>query len=103
MRESEQWFGSHRIQVIHEVNAAARQAEPARRAFTRDEMQALFDHADDEVARKRALGRKGWLPARDDPQDRPRLRTHRTETAMLDAADSGRNPDGPEFGEYGVC
>lgn len=26
----------------------------------------------------------------------------RTETAMLDTADFGRNADGPEFGEYGV-
>jgi integrase/recombinase XerC len=28
--------------------------------------------------------------------------TRRTETTMLDVADFGRNPDGPEFGEYGV-
>jgi hypothetical protein len=28
--------------------------------------------------------------------------TRRTETTMLDVADFGRNPDGPECGEYGV-
>ncbi|MFI5694837.1 hypothetical protein ACIA58_23480 [Kribbella sp. NPDC051586] len=64
--EYERRFGTHPIQVIHEVNAAAHvadsEAEPARRAFTRAELQALFDHADDEVARQRALGHKRWLP-----------------------------------------
>jgi hypothetical protein len=34
-----------------------------KRAFTRDELIALFDHADEQVARIRAAGRKGWLPA----------------------------------------
>jgi hypothetical protein len=29
--------------------------------------------------------------------------TRRRETAMLDVADFGRNPDGQEFGDYGVC
>src|SRR6266478_4591007 len=37
-----------------------------------------------------------------------RLRTpgkglRRNETRMLDAADFGRNPDGGEFGEFGLC
>ncbi|TDO44438.1 site-specific recombinase XerD [Kribbella sp. VKM Ac-2571] len=108
--ECERRFGTHPIQVIHEVNAAAHvadsEAEPTRRAFTRAELQALFDHADDEVARKRALGRKGWLPAFRDAtifKIAYGYGTRRTETAMLDAADFGRNPDGPEFGDYGVC
>lgn len=109
-RECEQRFGTHPIQVIHEVNAAAHvadsEAEPSRRAFTREELQALFDHADDEVARKRALGRKGWLPAFRDATIMKvayGYGTRRNETRMLDAADFGRNPDGPEFGDYGVC
>lgn len=108
--ECEQRFGTHPIQVIHEVNAAVHVADseagPARRAFTRAELQALFDHADDEVARKRALGRKGWLSAFRDAtifKIAYGYGTRRNETRMLDAADFGRNPDGPEFGEYGVC
>lgn len=108
--ECEQRFGTHPIQVIHEVNAAAHvadsEAEPARRAFTRAELQTLFDYADDEVARKRALGRKGWLSAFRDAtifKIAYGYGTRRNETRMLDAADFGRNPDGPEFGEYGVC
>src|SRR5665647_2468033 len=65
--ECEQRFGTHPIQVINEVNAAAHVSEseskPSKRAFTRLELQVLFDYADEQVARKRALGRKGWLSA----------------------------------------
>lgn len=110
VEQCEQRFGSHPVQVIHEVNAAAHVAdyegEPTRRAFTRGELQALFDYADEQVARKRSLGRKGWLAAF---RDATILKvaygfgTRRGETRMLDVVDFGRNPDGPEFGDYGVC
>lgn len=60
-------FGTHPVQVVHEWNAAvhAQQAEadPSKRAFTVEELQAFFDHADAQVARIRVAGRKGWLPA----------------------------------------
>jgi hypothetical protein len=60
-------FGTHPVQVVHEWNAAvhAQQAEadPSKRAFTLEELQAFFDHADAQVARIRAAGRKG-SPAR---------------------------------------
>jgi site-specific recombinase XerD len=82
------------------------EADAAKRAFTRAELQALFDHADDQVARKRALGRKGWWAAFRDAtifKTAYGYGTRRRETAMLDVADFGRNPDGPEFGEHGVC
>ncbi len=108
--ECESRFGTHPVQVIHEVNAAAHvadsEAEPARRAFTRSELQALFDYADEQVARKRALGRKGWLPAFRDAtifKVAYGYGSRRNETRMLDVADFGRNPDGAEFAEYGVC
>lgn len=105
----EDLFGTHPIQVITEANAARHvadsEAEPRKRAFTRSELQQLFDYADDEVARKRARGRKGWRPAF---RDATLLKLayafglRRTETRMLDVVDFGRNPDGPEFGEYGA-
>ena len=43
----------------------SRQAEgdPGKRAFTVDELQAFFDHADEQVGEVRGRGRKGWLPA----------------------------------------
>ena len=59
-------FGTHPVQVCHEWNTAVhvQQAEgdPAKRAFTVDELQAFFDHADEQVRRVRGRGRKGWLP-----------------------------------------
>lgn len=107
--ECEQRFGSHPVQVINEVNAAQHvadvESEPSKRAFTRVELQALFDLADEQVARKRALGRKGWISAF---RDATILKIaycyglRRNEIRMLDMGDFGPNPDGPEFGEYGV-
>ena len=105
----EEQFGTHPVQVINEVNSAAHvadsESEPSKRAFTRDELQALFDHADEQVTRKRALGRKGWLAAFRDAtlmKVAYSYGTRRRETQMLDAADFGRNPDGAEFGDYGL-
>jgi integrase/recombinase XerC len=65
--ECEARFGTHPVQVVHEWNAAVHvqdaERDPRKRAFTRDELQAFFDHAEDQVGRIRAAGRKGWLPA----------------------------------------
>lgn len=103
-------FATHPVQVVHEWNTAVHaqehEADPRKRAFTRTELQAFFTHCDDEVARIRASGRKGWLPAF---RDATAFKTayayglRRNETRMLDAADFGRNPRGIEFGEYGIC
>ena len=103
-------FGTHPVQVVHEWNTAVHvqqnEADPRKRAFTLDELQALFDHADAQVGRVRGGGRKGWLPAF---RDAAALKVaygfglRRTEAAMLDVADFGPNPHAPEFGEYGVC
>jgi integrase/recombinase XerC len=109
-QQCETWFGTHPIQVVHEWNTAVHvqdnENDPAKRAFTRPELEAFFDHADEQVARIRAFGRKGWLPAF---RDAVLLKTayayglRRNETRMLDVADFSRNPHGSEFGEYGVC
>jgi len=107
--ECEQRFGTHPVQVITELNAAVHvadsESEPTKRAFTRQELQALFDHADEQVARKRALGRKGWVSAFRDATILKVAYSYglrRNETRMLDVGDFGYNPDGAEFGEYGV-
>ena len=39
------------------------EADAAKRAFTRSELQTFFTYCADQVARIRGLGRKGWLPA----------------------------------------
>lgn len=81
------------------------EGEPERRAFTRPELEAFFDHADEEVLRVRGKGRKGWLPAF---RDAALFKTayayglRRNETRMLDLTDFGRNPDGRELGQYGT-
>ena len=107
--ECEQRFGTHPVQVVHDWNTAVHvadaEADAGKRAFTRKELIALFDHADEQVDRIRRTGRKGWLPAF---RDAVLLKTaygfglRRNETRMLDIVDFGRNPDGAEFGEYGV-
>jgi integrase/recombinase XerC len=103
-------FGTHPVQVAHEWNTAvhvqASEADPGKRAFTVDELQALFDHADAQVGRVRGGGRKGWLPVF---RDAVALKVaygfglRRTEAQMLDTADFGANPHAAEFGEFGVC
>jgi integrase/recombinase XerC len=108
--ECERRFGTHPVQVCFEWNTAvhAQEAEgdPAKRAFTRDELQAFFDYADHQVGRIRGAGRKGWLPAF---RDATLLKVaygfglRRRETQMLEVADFGRNPDAPEFGDVDVC
>ncbi len=108
--ECEARFGSHPVQVCHEWNTAVHAQEadgdPARRAFTLDELQAFFDYADEQVARIRSAGRKGWLPAFRDAtlfKVAYAYGLRRREVRMLDLADFGRNPKAAEFGEYGVC
>jgi site-specific recombinase XerD len=106
----EKRFGTHPVQVVHEWNTAAHvqdnEADPKKRAFTREELHAFFAHCDDQVARIRAFGRKGWLPAF---RDATLFKTayafglRRNETRMLDAVDFGRNVHAAEFGAYGVC
>ncbi|MGH3203305.1 MAG: tyrosine-type recombinase/integrase [Streptosporangiaceae bacterium] len=103
-------FGTHPVQVVHEWNTAVHvqenEADPRKRAFTLDELQALFDHADAQVGRVRGRGRKGWLPVF---RDAVALKVaygfglRRTEATMLDTADFSANPHAPEFGDYGVC
>jgi integrase/recombinase XerC len=107
--ECERRFGTHPVQVVHEWNTAVHvadaEADAGKRAFTRKELIALFDHADEQVERIRRAGRKGWLPAF---RDAVLLKTaygfglRRNEIRMLDVVDFGRNPEGAEFGEYGV-
>lgn len=55
------------MQVVTEVDTAVHVqehvGEPTKRAFTIEELEALFDHADQQVTAIRSQGRKGWPPA----------------------------------------
>jgi integrase/recombinase XerC len=108
--ECEQRFGTHPVQVVHDWNSAVHvqdaESDPSRRAFTRTELQAFFDHADEQVAEIRSAGRKGWLPAFRDAalfKVAYGYGLRRNEVRMLDVADFGRNAHATEFGDYGVC
>lgn len=102
-------FGTHPVQVCHDWNTAVHAQEsetaPAKRAFTRAELQMFFDYADGEVERVAASGRKGWLAAyRDTTWYKIAygwgLRAN--ETRHLQVVDFYRNAKAREFGRYGI-
>ncbi|MFC9881350.1 hypothetical protein ACFVJW_17385 [Streptomyces libani] len=102
-------FGAHPVQVVHDWNAAVHadegEGEPERRAFTRPELEAFFDYADEQVVRVRGKGRKGWLPTFGDAtlfKTAYGYGLRRNETRMLNEVDFGPNPHGREFGDYGT-
>jgi len=87
------------------VHAADYEGRPARRPFTRDELQTLFDYADTRVGEVRARGRKGWLAAfRDSTLFKATYAwgLRRREAAMLDVVDFTTNPAAPELGRFGT-
>lgn len=107
--ECEERFGTHPVQVCHEWNTAVHlqesEADPRKRAFTVEELEAFFDHADEQVSRVRTRGRKGWLPAFRDAtlfKVAYAYGLRRNEVRMLDVTDLGRNPHASEFGDQGV-
>src|SRR5260370_14459216 len=106
----EERFGTHPVQVVHEWNTAVHvqdnESDPGKRAFTKAELHAFFEHCGNEVARIRGLGRKGWLPAFRDAtlfKAAYAYGLRRNETRMLEAEDFGRNPHGEGFGEFELC
>jgi integrase/recombinase XerC len=107
--ECEQRVGARPVQVCHEWNTARHVADyegrPARRAFTRIELQAFFDAADDRVEQVTGQGRKGWLAAfRDATLFKVcySFGLRRREVAMLDVGDFSANAVAPELGGLGV-
>ncbi|WP_218061862.1 tyrosine-type recombinase/integrase [Planobispora rosea] len=108
--ECQDRFGTHPIQISHEWNTAVHlqeaECDPAKRAFTRAELLAFFDHADEQVQQVRGGGRKGWLPAFRDAvlfKTAYAFGLRRNETRMLDVVDFSRNPHAPAFGDFGLC
>jgi site-specific recombinase XerD len=103
-------FGSHPVQICNRWNTARHLADfegrPTRRALGRQELQDLFDAADEDVARSRRLGRKGWVGLfRDATVFKVAYAwgLRRREVQMLDLADFGVNPQAPEFGAFGAA
>ncbi|MFS0699326.1 tyrosine-type recombinase/integrase [Cellulomonas sp. 179-A 4D5 NHS] len=102
-------FGQAPQQVIDEWNSVAHtsgyEGAPGRRPLSYDEVQRLFDAADDIVESVRARGRKGALAAQ---RDAAILKTvyayglRRREVWGLDTVDLRRNPKVPAFGRFGA-
>jgi len=97
-------------QICHEWNTATHVADyegrPGRRPLTREELQALFDVADEAVAVIARSGRKGWLAAFRDATLFKVVYAwglRRREAAMLDVGDFSANPAAPELGSLGTC
>ena len=102
-------FGQIPTEICHDGNTVRHPSEfegrPERRGLTREEVQALLDHADSEVADRRRRGRKGWLCAWRDAtvfKVTYAFGLRRREVAMLDLADFSSNPHVPAFGQFGA-
>lgn len=103
-------FGGHPMQICHEGNAIQHvvesEADPRVRPFTRQELQQLFDFADDRVAHLSSSRRKGWLAAFRDATILKFVYAYglrRNEALRIDTVDFHRCPPAPEFGELGSC
>jgi len=104
-----QRFGAHPVQVCTEANSALHVVEyegsPRRRPFTREELQALLDHADAQVGNAVSGGRKGAVAAF---RDAVALKVvyawglRRREAAMLDVTDWHPNPAAAQLGRFGA-
>ncbi len=105
----EEAFGQFPVQVCHGWNTADHVAEfegrPGRRALTYDELQELFDAADDRVEQTRKRHRKGVLAAWRDAVMLKQVYaygTRRRETSMLDLSDLRHNPRAKDYGRFGA-
>src|SRR6266545_2439298 len=104
-----QGFAAHPVQVCTESNSALHTADyegsPRRRPLTREELQALFDHADAQVGKAVSGGRKGAVAAF---RDAVALKVvygwglRRREAVMLDVADWHPNPAAARLGRFGA-
>lgn len=109
-RVCEQRFSTHPAQVFYEWNTSTHVQEfegrSSKRPFTREELQKLFDHADDEVELIEAAGKKGWQAAY---RDAVMLKVAYSyglrfnELRHLQTVDFATNPHARKFGKFGVC
>lgn len=102
-------FGTHPTQVCFDWKTATHvqeaEAGPGKRAFTKAELQAFFDRADEETVRISRHNRKGWLPAfRDSVVFKAAYAygLRRNEVRHLETVDFSANPHAIEFGSKGV-
>lgn len=105
----ERLFNDLPSQIVFDWNSPRHTTDdavaPGRRALTIDEMEALFNAADDIVDEEYASGSKGWLPAL---RDSIAIKVgysyglRRRELTMLEYVDFGPNPHVPAYGNFGA-
>lgn len=102
-------FGDVPVQICFDWNTPKHTADnavpPARRAFTRSELEKFFDFLDDEIDAARAAGSKRWLTLFRDSIAFKLCYAYglrRRELAMLDLHDFGPNPHVPDYGMFGA-
>lgn len=102
-------FGDIPSQICFEWNTARHTTDDAvptgRRAFTKQELQRLFDYLDDLVDREFAAGSKRSLPLYRDSIAFKLCYAYglrRREVTMLDLHDFGPNPHIPAYGSFGA-
>jgi integrase/recombinase XerC len=107
--QCEQRFGTIPSQVCHDFNTVAHLADyegrPARRPFTYDELQHLFDFLDTRVERIHRSGRKGaWVAMRDAQMIKTcyAYGLRRRELCQLDVPDLRPNPHIRQWGTFGA-
>lgn len=105
----ERTFGDIPSQICFDWNTPKHTTDdavpPGRRAFTKKELQGLFDYLDDQVDHHHAAGSKRWLPLYRDSIAFKLCYAYglrRRELTMLDLHDFGPNPHVPEYGNFGA-
>jgi integrase/recombinase XerD len=105
----ERTFGDIPSQICFDWNTPQHTTDDAvpagRRAFTKKELQRLFDHLDDLVDREHAAGSKRWLPVYRDSIAFKLCYAYglrRRELTMLDLHDFGPNPHVPDYAMFGA-
>lgn len=105
----EQMFGDVPAQICFDWNTPRHTTDDAvpvgRRAFTKVELQRLFDHLDDLIDREHVAGSKRWLPLlRDSIAFKVcyAFGLRRREVAMLELQDFGPNPHVPAYAGFGA-
>jgi site-specific recombinase XerD len=105
----EKQFGDVPSQICFEWNSPQHTTDdavpPRRRAFTKAELQHMFDVVDDFVDEAHRAGSKRWLTALRDSiafKIGYAYGLRRRELVMLDLTDFGPNPHVPAYGNYGA-
>ncbi|MDQ1724586.1 MAG: hypothetical protein QOG52_1614 [Frankiaceae bacterium] len=106
----ERTFGDVPAQICFDWNMPRHTTDdavpPGRRAFTKAELQSLFDFLDDLVDHEYAAGSKRWLPALRDSLAFKVCYAYglrRREVTMLDVHDFGPNPHVAAYGAFGAA